>query len=79
VYNACIHYMKRIDEYMEPEDIENIGFTLKGDDAERFLRWKKAHNIRGNAEAGRKALFDQIDAFESKAATASAQASGRQE
>jgi hypothetical protein len=73
VYNACVHYMERINENMEREDVENIGFTLKGDDAGRFLRWKKAHNIRGNAEAGRKALFDQMDAFESKAAKASGQ------
>jgi hypothetical protein len=64
---------------MEREYTENIGFTLKGDDAERFLRWKRAHNIRGNAEAGRKALFDQIDIFESKAATATAQTSWRHE
>jgi hypothetical protein len=45
----------------QEEDVENISYALKGEKAKRFREFKERIHIEGNAEAARKALFDQMD------------------
>lgn len=43
------------------EDVEFISYALKGEKAKRFREFKDSIHVEGNAEAARKALFDQMD------------------
>ena len=41
-----------------------ISFELEGEDAVRFLAYKKKQYLKGNAEAGRKLLFERLEQWE---------------
>ena len=55
-------------EQTQEPTVINIAFPLSGEEAARFLAYKKAEFLKNNAEAGRKLMLERLHEVQPTAA-----------